>query len=68
MYTGISKFSSFFFEGICTFLTGVLGDCNASHIQTFLPAKCFDQSQHIQIIGDTEISTNFVFFRYLRHL
>ena len=25
-------------------------------------AKCFDQSQYIQIIGDTEISTNFVFF------
>ena len=55
------QFFQFFLEGICTFLTGVLGDRNASHIQTF-SAECLDQSQHIHIIGDTEVPADLIFF------
>ena len=55
------QFFQFFLKSICTFLTGVLGDRNASHIQTF-SAECLDQSQHIHIIGDTGVPADFIFF------
>ena len=48
-------------ELIGAVLTGIVCDDNAADIQTLLQ-KFFSQPQHIHIIGDAQITPDFIFF------
>ena len=48
------------FEKNCTFLTGIACNAYASYIETTL-CKSIDQAKHILVIGDSKVTTHFIF-------
>ena len=48
------------FERVCAVLAGVLGDDNASDIEA-ASAELVDQTEHVAVIGDAEVTADFVF-------
>ena len=47
-------------ERVCAVLAGVLGDDNASDIEA-ASAELVDQTEHVAVIGDAEVTADFVF-------
>ena len=60
IYRNMQLFKSVF-EQEGTFLTGKLSDCNTSHIEPQAPEHVH-QPQHVLVVGDAQISADFIFF------